>query len=49
MADTGSKSELRGNWESAAPGWAKWEEQFSAGLAGVTNILVEMADVKPWS
>ncbi len=47
MVDGRSKSELRSTWESAAPGWAKWELKFSAGLAEVTDILIEMADIRP--
>ncbi|MEE8197572.1 MAG: hypothetical protein V3T69_10390 [Acidiferrobacterales bacterium] len=47
MVDAGSKSELRSTWESAASGWAKWEQKFSAGLAEVTDILIEMAEVRP--
>ena len=47
MVDERSKSELRSTWESAAPGWAKWEQKFSAGLAEVTDILIEMADIRP--
>ena len=40
-------SELRNTWESAAPGWAKWEEAFSAGLSGATDRLIDMAGVQP--
>lgn len=47
MIDERSKSELRSTWESAAPGWAKWEQKFSAGLAEITDILIEMADIRP--
>jgi ubiquinone/menaquinone biosynthesis C-methylase UbiE len=42
MVDS-SKSELRNTWESAAPGWAKWEDVFSAGLVDATDMLLEMA------
>ena len=45
MAD--ATSELRRTWESAAPGWAKWEETFSAGLSGVTDTLIDLAGVQP--
>jgi hypothetical protein len=34
MAENTSKSELRNTWETAAPGWAKREQAFSAGLSG---------------
>jgi ubiquinone/menaquinone biosynthesis C-methylase UbiE len=45
MAD--KTSELRTTWESAAPGWANWEETFSAGLSGATDTLIDMAGVQP--
>jgi ubiquinone/menaquinone biosynthesis C-methylase UbiE len=41
-----SQSELRNTWESAAPGWAKWEEPFSAGLSAATDTLIDMADIQ---
>jgi SAM-dependent methyltransferase len=44
MADR--SSDLRLTWESAAPGWAKWEQDFSAGLFEVTETLIDMADVR---
>lgn len=47
MPDTALKSELRDTWEAAAPGWAKWEKVFSAGLADATDALLEMAAVAP--
>ncbi len=47
MVDTTSKSELRNTWESAALGWAKWEQEFSAGLQEVTDVLIDMAGVGP--
>lgn len=46
MSDAGSHSGLRETWEAAAPGWAKWEGVFSAGLEGVTESLLDMAGVK---
>jgi ubiquinone/menaquinone biosynthesis C-methylase UbiE len=42
-----SQSELRNTWESAAPGWARWEEPFSAGLSTATDTLIDMADIRP--
>jgi ubiquinone/menaquinone biosynthesis C-methylase UbiE len=39
--------ELRDTWEAAAPGWAKWEATFSAGLDDVTDALLDMAGVEP--
>jgi ubiquinone/menaquinone biosynthesis C-methylase UbiE len=47
MSDRASKAEQRGTWEAAAPGWAKWEEKFSAGLADATDKLLDMAGVRP--
>jgi ubiquinone/menaquinone biosynthesis C-methylase UbiE len=46
MADA-LKSELRNTWESAASGWAKWEHVFATGLSGVTEELIDMADIRP--
>jgi ubiquinone/menaquinone biosynthesis C-methylase UbiE len=40
-----SKAEQHRTWEAAAPGWAKWEEKFSAGLAGATDTLLDMAAI----
>lgn len=39
-------SETRNAWEAAAPGWVKWEERFSTGLDGVTDILIEKAGIR---
>ncbi len=47
MVDENSLSNLRSTWESAAPGWAKWERKFSAGLTEVTNTLMDMAGIGP--
>jgi ubiquinone/menaquinone biosynthesis C-methylase UbiE len=47
MSDNTSNRELRKIWESAAPGWAKWEDVFSAGLSGVTDTLIDMAAIRP--
>lgn len=47
MADNASKSELRNTWESAAPGWAKWEHIFAATLSTATDALIDMAGVRP--
>ncbi len=47
MVDEGSISKLRSTWESAAPGWAKWEPKISAGLTEVTDVLIDMAGVRP--
>jgi ubiquinone/menaquinone biosynthesis C-methylase UbiE len=39
------KTELRSTWESAAPGWAKWEGVIAAGLADVTETMLDAARV----
>jgi len=46
-AATTAKSELRSTWEKAAPGWAKWEREFSAGLSAATDTLIDMAGIRP--
>ncbi len=47
MADNAPHSELRDTWESAAPGWARWEHIFTASLSAATDLLIDMADVRP--
>lgn len=47
MTDKTSKSNLRDTWESAAPGWAKWEQVISGALSEATGALIDMADVGP--
>jgi len=42
-----SNDALRNVWESAAPGWAKWEETLSKNLVSVTNILIDGANISP--
>ncbi len=39
--------ELRRTWQAAAPGWTHWEERFSAGLDEATEMLLDMAEVRP--
>jgi ubiquinone/menaquinone biosynthesis C-methylase UbiE len=39
------QTELRRTWESAAPGWARWEDVFAQGLADVTETMLDMAGV----
>jgi ubiquinone/menaquinone biosynthesis C-methylase UbiE len=46
MTNDSLKPELRNTWEGAAPGWAKWEEAFSAGLYEATETLIDMAGVR---
>jgi len=47
MTDSTSTSVLRDTWESAAPGWAKWEHVFATGLSGATDALMDMAGLQP--
>jgi ubiquinone/menaquinone biosynthesis C-methylase UbiE len=41
------KSELRKRWDSAAPGWAKWEHVLAIGLSDATETMLDMAGVQP--
>ena len=45
MAEQQSKSALRDTWESAAPGWVKWEHVFAEALKDATHTLIEMAGI----
>jgi ubiquinone/menaquinone biosynthesis C-methylase UbiE len=45
MSNGDFRAELRSTWESAAPGWAKWEEVFASGLVDVTDAMLDMAGV----
>jgi ubiquinone/menaquinone biosynthesis C-methylase UbiE len=47
MTGSTSNSDLRSTWESAADGWAKWEQTISAGLSDATETLIDMAGVRP--
>ncbi|MBX9830300.1 MAG: methyltransferase domain-containing protein [Xanthobacteraceae bacterium] len=47
MAHSTPKSELRNTWESAAPGWAKWEHVFAASLARATDAMIDRAGIRP--
>ncbi len=38
-------TEARETWESAAPGWAKWEDVFAVGFRGATETMLDMANV----
>ena len=38
-------SSLQETWEAAAPGWAKWEKEFSETFVPATEKLLDMADV----
>jgi ubiquinone/menaquinone biosynthesis C-methylase UbiE len=39
------RTEMRRTWESAAPGWAKWETVFAPGLADLTETMLDMAGI----
>jgi ubiquinone/menaquinone biosynthesis C-methylase UbiE len=47
MTDNTSISELRRTWQSAAPGWAKWEDVFAKSLSCATEALIDMAGIRP--
>jgi ubiquinone/menaquinone biosynthesis C-methylase UbiE len=47
MESRGATRELQQTWEAAAPGWAHWEERFSAGLDDATEQLLDMAEIRP--
>lgn len=40
-------TEIRKQWESAAPGWAKWEDAIADWLAPATEVMLDMAGVAP--
>ncbi|HKK47198.1 MAG TPA: class I SAM-dependent methyltransferase [Balneolaceae bacterium] len=39
------REEIRKQWESAAPGWAKWERTFANWMSPATEAMLEMAGV----
>lgn len=41
------KTEIKNNWESAAPGWAKWESTIAAWMNPATDLMLDMAGVVP--
>ena len=45
MTDNDVKAALRDTWESAAPGWAKWEAVIAAGSLEATEAMLDMAGV----
>jgi ubiquinone/menaquinone biosynthesis C-methylase UbiE len=45
MKDGDVKADLRDTWESASPGWAKWEAVIAAGLVDATEAMLDMAGV----
>lgn len=46
MTDGNIKVELRDTWESAAPGWARWEAVVATGLLDATDAMLDMAGVE---
>ena len=46
MHDTDLKSETQRQWDTAAPGWAKWESIVAGGLIEVTDAMLDMAGVE---
>lgn len=46
MTDGKIMTELRDTWESAAPGWAKWEAIVATGLLDATDAMLDMAGVE---
>ena len=42
-----NKTEIRNRWESAAPGWAKWEYVLASGFRGATETMLDIANVQP--
>jgi hypothetical protein len=45
MGNSDIKTEVRRTWESAAPGWAKWEGLIAAGVADITETMLDTARV----
>lgn len=43
----GKNPDTRGTWEAAAPGWAKWEHAIASSLSQATEMLLDMARVRP--
>jgi ubiquinone/menaquinone biosynthesis C-methylase UbiE len=41
------RTEIREQWEGAAPGWAKWEEAVTRWMEPATVVMLEMAGVIP--
>jgi ubiquinone/menaquinone biosynthesis C-methylase UbiE len=39
-------TEARKTWESAAPGWAQWEDIIAVGFRSATETLLDMANVR---
>lgn len=43
------QTRIRNAWESAAPGWARWEPEVAAWMAPATEAMLAMAGVGPGS
>jgi len=43
------KADIRKQWESAAPGWVKWESMVATWMEPATSAMLNMADVNPGS
>lgn len=41
------RSEIRRQWEAAAPGWAKWEEKVAEFVAPASEAMLDLAGVGP--
>ena len=41
------RTEIRKQWESTAPGWAKWEDKIAHWMDPATEAMLEMAGVEP--
>ena len=40
-------AEIRKRWESAAPGWARWEHVLARGFRDATDTMLDVAGVRP--
>lgn len=43
------QQDVRSQWESAAPGWARWEATVAAWMAPATEAMLDMAGIEPGS
>ena len=41
------KADIRKQWESAAPGWSKWEATLSTSMEPATTAMLDMAGIAP--
>jgi ubiquinone/menaquinone biosynthesis C-methylase UbiE len=47
MADEALKQDVQREWQAAAAGYAKWDAVLAAGLAGPTQVMLDLARVEP--